>query len=138
MHPVVAHGLDGGQGWIVAYRGGELLIYGYDHVGIPHQNLFDRDIGETARRVAGDIAADQFDGLDIDRSAEASRESLWPSRIIDPRPRVRCNRINPTENRFERIVGVACELLGILRAADQFAERAVGLGDRIETAIHTR
>src|SRR5258705_1498370 len=111
MHPVVAHGLDGGPGAIAAYRRGELLIYGYDHVGIPHQNLFDRDIGETARRVAGDIAADQFDGLDVDRSAEAGRESLWASRIIDPRARVRCKRINPTENRFERILGVAREFL---------------------------
>src|SRR5258708_30343557 len=122
MHPVVAYGLDRSPGGVVAYRLGEFLIDGHDHVWIPNQNLFDRNIGETARRFAGDIAADQLDGLDVDRSAEASREPLWASRIIDARTRVRCNRVNAPENCLERVLGVARELLGILYTADQFAQ----------------
>src|ERR1700682_5037582 len=138
MHSIFAHRLDRSPGGVVSYRRGELLIDGDDYVWIPDQNLLNRNIGEAAGRFSCNIAADQFDGLDVDRAAEPGCEPLLPARVIDPRPLIRGNRLHAGQNRLERIFSVARKLLGILGATDQLAERTVGLGNPGEAAIQQR
>ncbi len=56
----------------------EILIGGDDDVRVPQHHLLDRDIGQPAFALAGDVARQKLDGLDIDRAAKPGGEPARP------------------------------------------------------------
>ena len=60
MHAAIADRRDRRPGRIAADVRGEILVDCDDDVRIPEQHLFDRDIGETTARAAGDVARRAF------------------------------------------------------------------------------
>ena len=87
---------------------------------------------------AGDVLRQHFDRLDVDRAAEPGDQPARAARVIDARARRRRDRRDPAGGSLDRVVGIARQLFGVDFASGQLAELAVGLGDRIETAIEQR
>ena len=97
-------------------------------------------LASPPRRSAGDVArAQELDRLDVDRAAEPGLEPARPARVIDARPLLGSEfRGDPLRDRRHRVVGIARKRLGFVAAADQFAERAIGRGGLVETAVEQR
>ena len=86
MHAARSDGSNRRPGRIVVDLCGEVSVDGDDDVGIPHQHLLDRDVGEAAAGCAGDVPRQEFDGLDRDRAAQSGLEAARSARKIDARP----------------------------------------------------
>ncbi len=139
MHAPGLHGFDRSPNRVAAHACSEVLIDGDDHVRIPEQHLLDGDDGEAATPLARDVAsAEIFDGLDVDRAAEAGLKPAWATCVVDARPaRLRYSR-NALADGRHGFAGIAGEFLRLGPPVRQFAELAIALRDRIEAPIEQR
>jgi hypothetical protein len=139
MHPAFAHGRERRPQRIVAHGRGEVGIDRDDDVGIPQQHLLERHHRKAAGAVRGHVArAEKLDRFHVDRAAEPGFQSTRAAGVVNARPGGRRDFVHPFFDRRHRLLGIAREGFGLIRAMRQLAELAIGRHDCRETAVEQR
>src|ERR1700737_1403978 len=121
------HRLDLAPDRVGADRSMEATIDGQEHVGLPGEDLFRRDIDDRARagiRADNVLRADEIDDLAADRTGDGAFETMRAARDIDAPAVRRWDFCRLFLNFCDHRSGVAGELLGTLLSIEKSAESA--------------